>query len=112
MRAIAIAVLVLFNVRPAHADTVYEFALQCRAASLGSCFALIDERLERLEARDKRQRFCVPRAWGVSMFASVRYPVSLLDHVRLAMSAARFGHAGSDADETLLEIMARVYPCG
>ncbi|HYD14985.1 MAG TPA: hypothetical protein VEA77_01155 [Hyphomicrobium sp.] len=111
MRAIAIAVLVLLSARSANADTVYEFGAHCRAASLGSCFALIEERLERLEARDQRQRFCVPRAWGASMFASVRYPVSVLDHVRLAMSAARFGHAGSDADELLLEIMGRVYPC-
>lgn len=111
MRAIAIAVLVLLSSRSANAESVYEFGARCRTASLGGCFAVIQDRLERLEARDRRQRFCVPRAWGVSMFASVRYPVSVLDHVRLAISAARFGHAGSDADELLLEMMARIYPC-
>jgi len=96
---------------PAHAETVYEFVSFCKAETLARCFNLIGNRLDRLRAVEQGRAFCLPRVWGATMVTSESYPVSVLEHVRLALSAARFGKAERPVEEQMKTIIAEVYPC-
>ncbi|MEI9901424.1 MAG: hypothetical protein WDN31_16255 [Hyphomicrobium sp.] len=95
--------------RPACAEAVYEFVTHCRQESLGDCFGLISERLDLLNG-DADRRICLPRSFGGAIVDS-SVPVSLLEHVRVKLSAARFGHAGSDVNDMIARIINDIYPC-
>ena len=96
--------------QPAASETVYEFVSQCRQEQLGDCFYQIDARLERLNAGTDR-RVCLPQAFGATMTYNGAVPVSLLEHVRLGLSAARFGNAEQDVDDAITAIVNRIYRC-
>jgi hypothetical protein len=106
----AIAVCAVLLVRPAHAEAVYEFVKHCHDEKLGHCFNRIATRLSDLNAGGNR-RICLPRTFGGTMVESGVIPVSLLEHVRLKLSAARFGDAGSDVDAVIARIVNAIYPC-
>lgn len=108
--ATAIAVCAALLARPAHTEPVYEFVKHCRDEALGHCFNRIATRLSDLNAGGNR-RICLPRMFGGTMVESGVIPVSLLDHVRLQLSAARFGDAGSDVDVIIARIVNGIYPC-
>jgi hypothetical protein len=108
--ATAIALCAVLLARPAHADDVYEFVKQCRDEKLSQCFYRIGTRLSALNAGANR-RICLPRTFGGTMVESGVIPVSLLEHVRLKLSAARFGDAGSNADDVIARIVNALYPC-
>lgn len=94
----------------ARAEAVYEFVTHCRQERLGDCFALIGERLDLLSAGSNR-RICLPRTFGGVMLESGVVPVSVLEHVRVKLSAAQFGHAGSDVNDMIASIINDIYPC-
>jgi hypothetical protein len=95
----------------ASAETVYEFVSYCRSEPLGHCFNLIEKRIDRLRVTEQGRAFCLPRVWGTTSVTSESYPVSVLEHVRLALSAARFGEAERPVEEQMKSIIAEVYPC-
>ena len=104
---VLIATGALLLAQPAQGETVYDFVALCRAEQLGHCFNRIDARLEALNTGSNR-RICLPRS-----FAAITgvIPVSLLEHVRLKLSAARFGNAGSEVDDVMVRIINDVYAC-
>jgi hypothetical protein len=87
MTAAAIAMCAVLLARPARAEPVYEFVKDCRDEALGHCFNRIATRLSDLNAGGNR-RICLPRTFGGTMVESGVIPVSLLEHVRLKLSAA------------------------
>lgn len=97
--------------QPAQAEPVYEFVRTCKEEPLGHCFFRIQERLSYLN-REAVRRICLPRAFGATFVHSVSIPVSLLEHVRLGLSAARFGEAGDDVDDVIAKIVGTIYHCG
>jgi hypothetical protein len=97
--------------RAARAEAVYEFVTRCRQERLADCFALIGDRLARLDT-GARPRICLPRAFGGMMLDGGVVPVSLLEHVRVKLSAARFGQAGAETDDVIASIVNGIYPCG
>jgi hypothetical protein len=105
--AVLIAAGALLLGRPAQAETVYEFVARCHAEKLGNCFNRISTRLDGLNSGAKR-RICLPVRFA-AISGVIR--VSLLDHVRLKLSAARFGNAGSEADDVIVRIVNEIYPC-
>ncbi len=111
MRWVFVATFVLLGARSSSAETVYEFARSCKQEELATCFALIESHLDRLKAAEQGRSFCMPSFWGGPLILSVGYPVSVLEHVRLAVSAARFGSAGRDVDDAMRDIVAGIYPC-
>jgi hypothetical protein len=68
------------------------------------------ERLDRVKAKQNGRTFCLPRAWDMPEYIS-GYPVSVLEHVRLSLSAARFGKAEQPVDEAIGDILKAIYPC-
>jgi hypothetical protein len=108
--ATAMAMCAVLLARPAHAEAVYEFVKHCRDEKLGHCFNRIATRLSDLNTGTNR-RICLPRTFGGTMVESGVIPVSLLEHVRLQLSAARFGDAGSDVDAVIARIINGIYPC-
>ncbi len=114
MRGRPVATMLAFGISmagPAHAETVYEFVSLCKAETLSGCFNLIEKRLDRLRVAEQGRAFCLPRVWGATMVTSESYPVSVLEHVRLALSAARFGKAERSVEKEMTTIIAEVYPC-
>ena len=107
--AILVATGALLLARPAQAEPVYEFVAHCRAEKLGHCFHRIGARLTGLDTGPNR-RICLPTSFGGMLSADV-IPVSLLDHVRLNLSAARFGNSGTEVDDVIVRIVNRIYPC-
>ena len=107
--AILIATGVLWLARPAQAEAVYDFVAQCRGEMLGHCFNRIGTRLTGLNTSPNR-RICLPVSFG-GMLANGVIPVSLLEHVRLKLSAARFGDSGTDVDIVIARIVNGIYPC-
>jgi hypothetical protein len=107
--AILIATGALVLARPAQAEPVYEFVAHCRAEKLGHCFHRIGTRLTGLNTGPNR-RICLPLSFG-SMLSSGVIPVSLLDHVRLKLSAARFGDSGTEVDDVIVRIVNGIYRC-
>lgn len=107
----AVVFALLLLAPPARSETVLEFVGGCRESELGPCFERIRSELDRLKSSQQGRAFCLPRAWGATMFESTSYPVSVLEHIRLGMSAARFGDAGRSADDMMVQIVATVYPC-
>ena len=105
--AVLTVTVALLLARPAQGETVYDFVALCRAEQLGHCFNRISTRLDALNSGVNR-RICVPRS-----FAAITgvIPVSLLEHVRLKLSAARFGNAGSEVDDVIAHIMNEIFPC-
>jgi hypothetical protein len=97
---------------PVRADTVYEFVSQCQEADLGDCFNRIGERLDQIKSKQNGNAYCLPRAWGATMFESMSYPVSVLEYVRLGLSAARFGQADWETNVVMGRILGEIYPCG
>jgi hypothetical protein len=96
---------------PAQAETVYEFVVHCRRDMLGDCFGRISKRLNDLNSRARR-RICLPHSYGGIMLEDGVIPVSLLEHVRIQLSAAEFGEAGANVDDVLVEVINAIYPCG
>jgi hypothetical protein len=94
--------------RPAQAETVYQFVALCNAEQLGHCFNRIDTRLLGLNASTNR-RICLPATFG-AMLSDV-IPVSLLEQVRVRLSAARFGDSATDVDDVIVRIVDEIYPC-
>lgn len=111
LTALFVLLSCLLPASPARAEAVYEFVTQCRQERLADCFALIGERLSQLNAGDNR-RICLPRAFGGTIFERGVVPVSLLEYVRVKLSAARFGRAGSNVDDVIAGIVNALYPCG
>jgi AraC-like DNA-binding protein len=93
------------------AETVYEFAAGCHEDELAKCFDLIRAELDRLKAKEQGRSFCLPRAWGLDDYPFSQYPLSVLEHIRLSLSAARFGNAERPVDDAISEILAKIYPC-
>jgi hypothetical protein len=110
MKAKLIALCLATIPATARAEPVYDFVASCRQEQLAECFHQIEQRLTRLNA-GANSRICLPKAFGATMFESVGIPVSVLDHVRLGLSAARFGDAGRDVDDVMSEIVTAIYPC-
>lgn len=108
--AVALALSLLLCPPPARAEPVYEFVAHCRKDRLGDCFALIGERLGQLDSAGKR-RVCLPRRFGGTLLENGVLPVSLLEYVRINLSAARFGHAEADADDVMARVINDIYPC-
>lgn len=96
--------------RPVRAEAVYEFVAHCRQERLGDCFDSIRSRLDSLNAGTAR-RICLPRAFGGVVLERGVLPVSLLEHVRVKLSAARFGEAGANVDDVMTRIVNQIYPC-
>ncbi|HEX2841716.1 hypothetical protein [Hyphomicrobium sp.] len=111
MRWAFVAMIVLLGGRASSAETVYEFALSCQQEKLATCFARVESHLDRLKAAEQGRSFCMPNFWGGPLILSAGYPVSVLEHVRLAVSAARFGSAGRNVDDAMRDIVAGIYPC-
>lgn len=110
LAAIVLALCALCPAPAARAEPVYDFVTNCRHQRLGDCFALINERLNVLNS-GAHPSICLPRAFGGLMLGDGVVPVSLLEHVRVKLSAARFGHSGDDANATIASIINRIYPC-
>ena len=111
LAAVVIALSILLAPRPSQAEPVYDFVVNCRAQSLGMCFHIISERLSHLRSTDPDQRICLPRFFGATMVDSGVIPVSVLEYVRLRLSAARFGHASADVEVVMASIVGSIYPC-
>lgn len=105
------ALTILLATVPVRAETVYEFTLACREDELAKCFDKIEERMIALKAAGPGRRICLPRAFGATMFESLEVPVSVLEHVRLGLSAARFGQTRADVDDVIRQIVSGIYPC-
>lgn len=106
----AILAISLFAVAaPARADTVYEFVASCRRETLGQCFNRISERLDALKAWDQHSAYCFPPAYKAMVGDS--YPISVIEYLRLALSAARFGESSRPTDSVITDLLARIYPC-
>lgn len=111
MPRVLLAVACLLSVSAhARAETVYEFVAHCRGEKLGDCFNRIEERIDRIRTADRSPAFCLPRAWGAVWGETSSYPVSVLEYVRLGLSAARFGSSGRPADDVMGEVLGRIYP--
>jgi len=110
LAAILVGLCASLTAPAVRAEPVYDFIANCRHQGLGSCFALINERLNMLNS-GAQPRICLPQAFGGLMLGDGVVPVSLLEHVRVKLSAARFGHAGDDADATIASIINGIYPC-
>lgn len=108
LTALRIATCALLLASSAKAETVYTFAVLCNAEKLSHCFSRIETRLARLNGSPNR-RICLPMSFGGLMSDAI--PVSLLEHVRIRLSAARFGNAASAADDVIVRIVNRVYAC-
>ena len=106
--AVALGVVMPSAVR---AETVYEFAAACHEDQLNTCFNLIRDRLDRLKAKEQGRAFCLPRAWGTPGYITSGYPISVLEHIRLSVSAARFGKAEEPVDIAMRDILTKIYPC-
>lgn len=106
-----VATIALVAPQTLRAETVYEFAVNCREEQLARCFSLITERLNIVKAKEQGHAFCLPRAWGNPNFMASGYPVSFLEHVRLSLFAARFGNAEEPVEDAMRDIVRGVYPC-
>ncbi len=102
----------ILTVTAAHAETVVEFVSSCNNTKLSACFDRISREIDSLNVTEGGKSFCLPRAWGATMFERVGYPVSVLEYVRLAMSASRFGNAEKPATAEMSAILAKTFPCG
>lgn len=111
MRRLTCLIIALALPAAARAETVYDFTQSCRDDQLKACFARIEERLDLLRAKHQRRAFCIPQVWGATMVVSESYPVSILEYVRVRVSAARFGRAEQDVDTVITEIVGAIYPC-
>ncbi len=107
-RMILIAMGALLLAPSARAETVYQFAALCSAEQLGHCFNRIETRLVDLD-KGTHRRICLPASFG-AMLSNV-IPVSLLERVRVRISAARFGDAEADVDDVIVRIVDEIYPC-
>lgn len=104
-------IMAIAEPHPLRAETVYEFAVNCHEDELAQCFDRIRERLDRVKAKQQGHAFCLPRAWGMPEYLGNGYPVSILEHIRLSLSAARFGKAEEPVDDAISDILKRIYPC-
>lgn len=93
------------------AETVVDFVSACNNSELAACFERISNEIDTLKSAEGGKTFCLPRAWGATMFESVGYPVSVLEHVRLGMSASRFGGSEQPANSAMSAILAKTFPC-
>jgi hypothetical protein len=108
-RMILVMIAALLLLAPAaRAETVYQFAALCNAEQLGHCFNRIETRLVDLD-KGTHRRICLPASFG-AMLSNV-IPVSLLERVRLRVSAARFGEADADVDDVIVRAINEIYPC-
>ncbi|MEG6507774.1 hypothetical protein V6C03_02215 [Methyloligella sp. 2.7D] len=96
---------------PAHAETVYEFSRSCKALPLHLCFKAIAGLVDQAKQDGQGRAFCMPEVWVTPGDVTRSYPVSLLERLRVSLSAARFGRAEMPAEEALQETLAEIYPC-
>jgi hypothetical protein len=108
---LAAALFALAPPNTARAETVYEFSSHCHEDHLLACLDQIRELVTRVKARDQGRVFCAPRAWGMENYPFSDYPLSVLEHVRLSLSAARFGKAEMPVDDAISDILKAIYPC-
>lgn len=101
----------MLPLQTARAEPVYEFVKHCKEETLGHCFFRIQERLTYLNS-GAVNRVCLPRTFGSTLVHTASVPVSVLDHVRLGLSAARFGSAGDEVDDVIVRIVGAIYRCG
>lgn len=97
--------------QPAQAETVYDFTMRCNEMSLRGCLDDIEAHLVQLEGKEQGNAFCIPRAWGRPEFLSGGFPISLLEYLRVGLSASRFGHAQEPVEDAMRDILAELYPC-
>jgi len=113
VRSLAIMLLAVATVSlagPARGEALYEFVSHCRDEQPGRCYDRIGKRLNSLNAGAEK-RICLPQSFGGIMLDGGVIPVSLLEHVRLKLSAACFGAAGADVDDVMAAIINGIYPC-
>jgi len=110
MRRSLFALAAVLCCGPARADSVYDFVNGCEAASLDVCFTRIRTELDRVRETDDHHAFCIPPVWG-GFVPSTTYPVSVLDYIKLRLSAARIGRAGDPADAVIRDVLAEAFPC-
>jgi len=110
LMAMLLAVTVATHAMPARAEALYEFVNHCRDEQLGRCYDRIGDRLNSLNVRADR-RICLPVSFGGITLQAGVIPVSLLEHVRIKLSAACFGEAGANVDDVMAEIINGIYPC-
>ncbi len=113
MRTSSLLVLVFSSMAfslSVRAETVYDFVSGCRADRLASCYSRIESRLSMLNEEPGR-RVCLPRSFGATLAEPVSIPVSLLEHIRLALSAARFGNSEEDVNDAIVGIVTAIYRC-
>lgn len=106
--ALVLLLSVLLSPAPAQAEPVYDFVTHCRQARMADCFQSIADRLNELKGR---RRICLPRGFGGALSETGVIPVSLLEHVRVQLSAARFGDAETNVDDVMARIVNTIYPC-
>ncbi len=95
----------------ARAETVYEFAINCQEEQLATCFDLIRDRLTEVKDRGQGRAFCAPRIWGMQNAPFGDNTLSVIEHIRLTLSAARFGKAEMPVDDAISDILKTIYPC-
>jgi len=110
LAAMLVALSVTLFPRSANAESVYEFVSECRHDRLADCFYRIAQRIKQLNASGAR-RICLPESFGGGMFDSGVLPVSLLEEVRVHLSAAQFGRAEVNVDDVMSGIVNGIYPC-
>lgn len=94
-----------------HTETVYEFVAHCGPDELSPCFNRIEERLIELMQKEGGRAFCLPGGFAAGMLKDEGVPVSILEYIRVGLSAARFGRAERPVDEVITDIVSTVYPC-
>lgn len=108
---LSVAAMSIAAAQPARAETVYEFIVQCHEDNLGPCYSRIRERLKQAKAKGNGRGFCLPPAWGMPDYLSSGFPISLIEHIRLSLSAGRFGDADQPVDDAITGILKTLYPC-
>ena len=110
MRILAFALAFAVGSGTARAEAVWDFVASCDGAPLGDCLGRVQAAIERVRAGEDGHAFCIPPVWG-GFVPSTTYPVSVLDYVRLRLSAARIGRAGDPADAVVRSVLVEMFPC-
>ena len=89
---------------------MFDFVARCDSAPLDACFDEIRTQLDQLRATENRHGFCIPPVWGGFVPSRIT-PVSVLDYLKLRLSAARIGRAGEPTEAVLRDVLADMFPC-
>ncbi len=95
----------------AEAAPLYDFVVECKAATPSECLGRMGAAVDQIRAQDQGRAFCLPKVWHPASPSSESYPVSLLDYLLLRLSAARIGRAGETHTIVVRDVLAEMYPC-